>query len=444
MALDPQLLEILACPEDKGPLLYFEDEDALYNPRLKRRYAIRDDIPIMLIDEAETVDDAEHERLLAKAEAEGITPDVRGLSRGATCSTRVGMFDLAAGAARAGRRPRPRGRRARRPARPRRDRERRRARHGRQRHRRRRRWPAVAGAVHARAGRRGEGLRGRRRSSATARSCFAISFSGDTEETRRGRARPRPPPAPAWSCCRPGRRARPSWPRAGARPCIRLPDDIPHAPGRHRRAGASRRCVVLERDRACSPAPRSGSTDAVDQLAPPARRSSIATAAPAAAAGRGASAARCRSSTAAARSARSPPPVEEPGQRERQGARRSARHVPELCHNEICGWGQHGDVTRQVFTLVPLPPRLRAPAGGPPLRPHPRRRSTRSSPPSSRCRPRARAPLAQLFDLMLRRLRQPAPGRRGRRRPRPDPRPRRPQGRPRPLTAARADLDAPG
>ena len=74
MALDPQLLDILACPEDKGPLLYFEDEAALYNPRLKRRYAIRDDIPIMLIDEADTVDDAEHDRLLAKADAEGITP----------------------------------------------------------------------------------------------------------------------------------------------------------------------------------------------------------------------------------------------------------------------------------------------------------------------------------------------------------------------------------
>lgn len=27
---------------------------------------------------------------------------------------------------------------------------------------------------------------------------------------------------------------------------------------------------------------------------------------------------------------------------------------PELCHNEVCGWGQHGDVTRQVFTLVGL------------------------------------------------------------------------------------------
>ena len=74
MALDAQLLEILACPEDKGPLLYFEDEDALYNPRLKRRYPIREDIPIMLIDEAESVDDAEHERLLAKAEADGVAP----------------------------------------------------------------------------------------------------------------------------------------------------------------------------------------------------------------------------------------------------------------------------------------------------------------------------------------------------------------------------------
>jgi len=74
MALDTQLLEILACPEDKGPLLYFADEDTLYNPRLKRRYAIRDDIPVMLIDEAETVDDAEHERLTAKAAAEGIKP----------------------------------------------------------------------------------------------------------------------------------------------------------------------------------------------------------------------------------------------------------------------------------------------------------------------------------------------------------------------------------
>ena len=38
MALDPKLLEILACPQDKGPLLYFPDEESLYNPRLKLRY----------------------------------------------------------------------------------------------------------------------------------------------------------------------------------------------------------------------------------------------------------------------------------------------------------------------------------------------------------------------------------------------------------------------
>jgi uncharacterized protein YbaR (Trm112 family) len=74
MALDPQLLEILACPEDKGPLLYFEQDQFLYNPRLKRRYLVKDDIPVMLIDEAESVDDAEHDRLVARAEAEGIRP----------------------------------------------------------------------------------------------------------------------------------------------------------------------------------------------------------------------------------------------------------------------------------------------------------------------------------------------------------------------------------
>jgi uncharacterized protein YbaR (Trm112 family) len=74
MALDPQLLEILACPEDKGPLLYFGDEDLLYNPRLRRKYRVDDDIPVMLIDEAETAGDDEHRRLMARAEAEGITP----------------------------------------------------------------------------------------------------------------------------------------------------------------------------------------------------------------------------------------------------------------------------------------------------------------------------------------------------------------------------------
>ena len=72
--LDPRLLEILACPEDKGPLLYFADEQSLYNPRLHRRYEVRDGIPVMLIDEASSVDDAEHDRLMAKAAADGVEP----------------------------------------------------------------------------------------------------------------------------------------------------------------------------------------------------------------------------------------------------------------------------------------------------------------------------------------------------------------------------------
>jgi uncharacterized protein len=74
MALDPILLEVLACPEDKGPLYYLADEDALYNPRLKRRYHVRDGIPIMLIDEAEQVSDEENRRIMAKVASDGLKP----------------------------------------------------------------------------------------------------------------------------------------------------------------------------------------------------------------------------------------------------------------------------------------------------------------------------------------------------------------------------------
>jgi len=76
MTLSPELLAVLACPEDKGPLLYFGDDRGLYNPRLQRRYLITDGIPIMLIDEAEAVSDEEHAALLAKADSGGISPTV--------------------------------------------------------------------------------------------------------------------------------------------------------------------------------------------------------------------------------------------------------------------------------------------------------------------------------------------------------------------------------
>ena len=57
--LDPRLLEILACPEDKGPLYYLGDDAGLYNPRLRRRYVVNNGIPVMLPDEAVDVPAAE-------------------------------------------------------------------------------------------------------------------------------------------------------------------------------------------------------------------------------------------------------------------------------------------------------------------------------------------------------------------------------------------------
>ena len=54
--IDARLLAILACPQDKGPLYFISDEEALYNPRLKRRYDVRDGIPVMLVDEARALD----------------------------------------------------------------------------------------------------------------------------------------------------------------------------------------------------------------------------------------------------------------------------------------------------------------------------------------------------------------------------------------------------
>jgi len=52
--IDPRLLEILACPKCKGDLEYDKKSDKLRCPNCRLVYSIRDDIPIMLIDEAES------------------------------------------------------------------------------------------------------------------------------------------------------------------------------------------------------------------------------------------------------------------------------------------------------------------------------------------------------------------------------------------------------
>jgi uncharacterized protein len=51
--LDRRLLEILVCPKCKGELEYRADQEELVCHACRLRYAVRDDIPIMLIDEAQ-------------------------------------------------------------------------------------------------------------------------------------------------------------------------------------------------------------------------------------------------------------------------------------------------------------------------------------------------------------------------------------------------------
>ena len=75
--VDEKLLSILVCPQDRGPLLPVVDEglrekhgtsEFLYNPRLRRAYRIDDGIPVLLIDEAVDVDEADHQRWTEQAD----------------------------------------------------------------------------------------------------------------------------------------------------------------------------------------------------------------------------------------------------------------------------------------------------------------------------------------------------------------------------------------
>ncbi len=57
MTLNPELLKMLACPQCKGPVEINAEESALTCAACKLAYAIEDDIPIMLVDEARPLDD---------------------------------------------------------------------------------------------------------------------------------------------------------------------------------------------------------------------------------------------------------------------------------------------------------------------------------------------------------------------------------------------------
>jgi uncharacterized protein YbaR (Trm112 family) len=56
MALSSQLLEKLVCPKCRGKLDYHEDEERLLCENCRLSYRITDDIPVLLIDEADKID----------------------------------------------------------------------------------------------------------------------------------------------------------------------------------------------------------------------------------------------------------------------------------------------------------------------------------------------------------------------------------------------------
>ena len=53
MTIDAELLEILVCPNDRGEIDYLEDQQVIVCRTCGYRYPVRDDIPVMLVDEAE-------------------------------------------------------------------------------------------------------------------------------------------------------------------------------------------------------------------------------------------------------------------------------------------------------------------------------------------------------------------------------------------------------
>ena len=57
--IDPKLLEILVCPQTRGPLVYDREKGELLSKKAMLAYPIRDGVPIMLADEARALSDDE-------------------------------------------------------------------------------------------------------------------------------------------------------------------------------------------------------------------------------------------------------------------------------------------------------------------------------------------------------------------------------------------------
>ena len=61
--IDPKLLQILVCPQTKGPLRYDRENSELLSKKARLAYPVRDGVPIMLVDEARALSDEEVEAL---------------------------------------------------------------------------------------------------------------------------------------------------------------------------------------------------------------------------------------------------------------------------------------------------------------------------------------------------------------------------------------------
>jgi glucose/mannose-6-phosphate isomerase len=179
--------------------------------------------------------------------------------------------------------------------------------------------------------------------------CFAVSFSGETEETIEAAQAAAAAGARMVVVCRDGQLAElaPSW----QAPHVAVPDDIPQP-----RAGLGALAVpllVLLEEVGLFPGASSWIDAAVtqlqarrDQLVSPAKSPAVdmartigRTVPLVAGAGPIGSVAALRWKTQVNENAKAPA---------------FATTIPEMCHNEVCGWGQHGDMSRQVFTLVEL------------------------------------------------------------------------------------------
>ncbi len=65
--IDAELIRILVCPEVRAPIVQFGDWLYSTDGATRRKYPIRDGIPILLIDESEVADKAEFDRVMVEA-----------------------------------------------------------------------------------------------------------------------------------------------------------------------------------------------------------------------------------------------------------------------------------------------------------------------------------------------------------------------------------------